>query len=155
RVKVSGIKGAPKTDSYKVSINYHKGYKASGTLTISGPDAYEKAQKCSEIIWQRLKNVGCSFEETNTEFLGLNSCHGNINPLPEQINEVVLRLGVKDPDQNKISRFGKELAPLVTNGPAGVTGFAGGRPKPREIVAFWPALIDKKLIETKVTVEEV
>jgi hypothetical protein len=155
RVRVFGIKGFSKTDSYKVSINYRNGYKASGTLTISGPDAYAKAQKCAEIIWQRLQNAGYNYEETSTEFLGVNSCHGEINPLPAQINEVVLRVGVKDAYEKKVERFGKELAPLVTNGPPGVTGFAGGRPKPQEIVAYWPALIDKNLIQTKVTVEEV
>lgn len=155
KVKVSGVKGAPRTDTYKVSINYHKGFKASGTLTISGPDAYRKAQKSAEIIWQRLQNAGCTFEETNTEYLGVNSCHGEITPVPEQINEVVLRLAARDTNRDNIIRFGKEIAPLITNGVPGVTGFAGGRPKPQEIVAYWPALIDKKLVETKVTVEEV
>ncbi|NIR47397.1 DUF1446 domain-containing protein [candidate division KSB1 bacterium] len=155
RVKVFGIKGAPNTDSYKVSISYRHGFKASGSLTISGPNAYEKAQKCAEIIWERLKRAGCSFEETSTEYVGLNSSHGDITPIPDQINEVVLRLGVRDSHERKIARFGKEIAPLITNGPPGVTGFAGGRPKPQEIVAFWPALIPKSLIETTVTVEEV
>lgn len=155
RVKVSGVKGSPATDSYKVSMSYSNGYKASGTLTISGPQAYEKAQKCAEIVWQRLRNAGISFADTNTEYLGINSCHGDINPIPAEINEVVLRLAAKDADPEKISRFGKEIAPLVTNGPPGVTGFAGGRPKPQEIVAFWPALIEKSLIQTQVTVEEV
>ncbi len=155
RVKVFGVKGFAKTDSYKVSISYHNGFKTSGNLTISGPDAYEKAQKCAEIIWQRLRNTGCSFEKTSTEYLGLNSCHGDINPLPEQINEVVLRLGVSDHHESKITRFGKELAPLITNGPPGVTGFAGGRPKAQEIIAYWPALLDKNLVKTSVTVEEV
>ena len=155
RVKVFGIKGYPRTDSYKVSISYHQGFKASGTLTISGPDAYEKAQKCAEIVWERLSGAGYIFEETITEYLGLNSCHGDINIIPNRINEVVLKLGVRDTDESKITRFGKELAPLVTNGPPGVTGFAGGRPKPQEIVAFWPALIDKKFVDTKVTVEKI
>lgn len=155
RVKVSGIKGMPSTDSYKVSLSYLNGYKASGTLTISGPQAYEKAQKCAEIVWQRLKDAGFTFDDTNSEYLGLNSCHAEINPIPEQINEVVLRLSARDADPDKITRFGKEIAPLITNGPPGVTGFAGGRPKPQEIVAYWPALIDKSLVETSVTVEEV
>ncbi len=155
RVKVYGIKGAANTDTYKASISYQNGFKASGNLTISGPDAHEKAEKCAAIIWERLKQTGCTFEETSTEYLGLNSSHADITPLPTQINEIVLRLGVRDSDQNKISRFGKELAPLITNGPPGVTGFAGGRPKPQEIIAFWPALIDKSLIKTTVTVEEV
>ncbi len=155
RVKVSGIKGMPSTDSYKVSLSYLNGYKASGTLTISGPQAYEKAQKCAEIVWQRLKDAGFTFDDTNSEYLGLNSCHAEINPIPEQVNEVVLRLSARDVNPDKITRFGKEIAPLITNGPPGVTGFAGGRPKPQEIVAYWPALIDKSLVETSVTVEEV
>ncbi len=155
RVRVSGIKGIPSTDTLKVSMSYNNGFKAAGTLTISGPKAYEKAQKCAEIVWQRLADAGFTFEETNTEYLGLNSCHGDINPLPAQINEVVLKLSARDANPAKLTRFGKEIAPLVTNGPPGVTGFAGGRPRPQEIVAYWPALIDKKLVETRVTVEEV
>lgn len=155
RVRVSGVKGSPATDTYKVSMSYLSGFKASGTLTISGPQAYEKARKCSEIIWERLRRAGCEFDETNSEYLGVNSCHGDINPIPEQINEVVLRLSARDSSQEKIERFGKEIAPLITNGPPGVTGFAGGRPKPQEIVAYWPALIKKELVKTHVTVEEV
>ena len=82
------------------------------------------------------------------------SCHGPIAPVNRNPGEVILRLGAKDQDKAKVERFGKELAPLITAGPPGVTGFAGGRPKPQEIVAYWPALISKNLIETKVRVEE-
>jgi hypothetical protein len=53
-----------------------------------------------------------------------------------------------------VERFGKELAPVITNGPSGITGFAGGRPKPQEIIAYWPALVPKRLIQTQVSVEE-
>jgi len=62
---------------------------------------------------------------------------------------------VKDPDRNKVDRFGKELAPLVTSGPPGVTGFAGGRPKAAEVLGYWPALIPKHLVNPVVEVEEV
>jgi hypothetical protein len=71
------------------------------------------------------------------------------------VNEVVLRVGVKDPDRAKVDRFGKELAPLVTSGPPGVTGFAGGRPKATEVLGYWPALIPKHLVNPVVEVEEV
>ncbi|OIO61473.1 MAG: hypothetical protein AUJ47_09570 [Candidatus Marinimicrobia bacterium CG1_02_48_14] len=74
--------------------------------------------------------------------------------MPEQINEVVLRLSVRDGDYKKVDRFGKEIAPVITSGPPGITGFAGGRPKAQEIIAYWPALIDKNLIKTSVTVVE-
>ncbi|MBL7995176.1 DUF1446 domain-containing protein [bacterium] len=155
RVKVFDVKGKPSTEFFKVSASYLKGYKASGQLTVSGPDAYDKAKLCGEMLWKRLTRAGMTYEETNTEFLGINSCHEGIVSVPLQINEVVLRVGVKDKDQKKVDRFGKEIAPLVTSGPPGVTGFAGGRPKPQEIVAFFPALIPKKLIHTTVNVEEV
>ena len=45
-------------------------------------------------------------------------------------------------------------APLILTGPPGVTGFAGGRPKVEEIMAYFPALIPKSLIETKVEIIE-
>lgn len=155
RVEVSGIQGAPATPFYKVSASYLQGYKASGQLTISGPDALDKARLCADIVWKRLERAGHSFEKKSVEFLGVDSCHEGIVPRPERINEVVLRLGVKDADRKKVDRFGKEIAPLVTSGPPGVTGFAGGRPKPQEIVAFFPALIPKELIRTQVSVETV
>jgi len=152
KVSISNVIGLAPTDSYKVSISYFAGYKASGQLTVSGPNAYEKAQLTAEIIWKRLKNTGVTFEDTSTEYLGLSSCHGEINAFPSQINEVVLRLGVKDSDKNKVNRFGKELAPVITSGPPGITGFSGGRPKAQEIIAYWPALIPKALVHTSVDV---
>ena len=152
KVSITNVAGLAPTNSYKVSISYFAGYKASGQLTISGPNAYEKAQLTAEIIWKRLKNTGVTFEDTSTEYLGLSSCHGEINTFPSQINEVVLRLGVKDSDENKVNRFGKELAPVITSGPPGITGFSGGRPKAQEIIAYWPALIPKELVHTSVDV---
>ena len=152
RVQLSNVKGLEATPTYKVSISYFAGYKASGQLTISGPNALKKAQLVANLIWTRLENAGCVYEDKLTEFLGLSSCHGNINKTPDQVNEVVLRLGVRDGDKENVNRFGKEIAPVITNGPPGVTGFSGGRPKAQEIVAYWPTLIPKNLIMTDVDV---
>jgi hypothetical protein len=52
-----------------------------------------------------------------------------------------------------VERFTRELAPLVLTGPPSVTGFAGGRPAVEEVVAYWPALIDRREIERGVRVE--
>jgi hypothetical protein len=46
------------------------------------------------------------------------------------------------------------MAPLILNGPPSVTGFAGGRPKVEEIVAYWPALIPKAEVTPTVEVLE-
>lgn len=153
RVKVSGVKGRPPTPTYKVSMSYHDGWKATGQLTVSGPDALEKAKLCAEIVWERLAFDGFEYsdEERMVEFVGANVCHAGIGAEPEPA-EVVLRMGVKGADRDKINRFGPELVPLVTSGPPGVTGFAGGRPKATEIIGYWPALLTKELVETRVSV---
>jgi len=155
RVRVSGVRGGPATDTYKVSIAYLEGYKAVGTLTISGPDALPKARVCADALWGRLGRAGLTFERTITEFVGVNACHGELGGAPERAPEVVLRVGVKDASQAKVDRFGKELAPLVTSGPPGVTGFAGGRPKATEVLGYWPALVPKDRVRPEVRIEVV
>ncbi len=158
RVRVSGVRGKPATDKLKVSVAYFYGYKAVGTLVYVWPDALEKAQAADRILRQRLKDLKIEFEAIHTEFVGVNATHG---PLALEdvdiaaIPEVQLRIGVRSPDKGRVERFTRELAPLILNGPPSVTGFAGGRPKPEEIVAYWPALIDKRMVEPAVEVIDV
>ncbi len=154
RVRVFGIKGRPATDSYKVSMAYHDGYSAVGTLTYTWPDALEKAKKADEILRTRLSDLGLKFDEIRTEFLGVNACHGPLAQIQNEINEVVLRVGVRGHRAHDIEQFGKEIAPLILTGPPTATGFAGGRPKPSEVVAYWPALIPKKLVKPEVIILE-
>jgi hypothetical protein len=40
----------------------------------------------------------------------------------------------------------------VLNGPPSVTGFAGGRPKVEDIVAYWPALVNKSVVTPAVEI---
>ena len=155
RVRVSNVKGQPKTPFLKVSGAYLKGFKATGQLTISGPRALDKAKLCAEIVWKRLDRAGIQFENRDVEYLGASTVHAGITAIPVEPSEIVLRLSVKDRDKKKVERFGRECAPLITAGPPGVTGFAGGRPKPEEIVAYWPALIPRELIHWDVTMESV
>ncbi len=157
RVDISGIKGKPATDTYKVSIAFHEGYKLLGQLTVAGPDAVEKAQLCADIVFDRVALDGVEFtdEERFVEIVGTNVCHAGIVPAPAEPAEVILRIGARSDNKAKLDRLGMEIVPLVTSGPPGVTGFAGGRPKATEIISYWPALIRKDKVKTKVTVEEV
>jgi hypothetical protein len=155
RVRVFGIKGRPATDTLKVSISYSAGFKAVGTLVYSWPDAYEKAQAADKILRARLERLGLSFEQILTEYVGANATHGPLAGVPSpDLAEVQLRVGVRGQDQKMVERFTKEIAPLILTGPPGVTGFAGGRPKVEEIVAYWPALIPKTEITPRVEVSE-
>jgi len=154
RVAMTGVRGRAATPTYKVSMAYLDGYTAIGTLTYAWPDALEKAQAADKILRTRLADLGLAFDEIRTEFVGLNSCHGPIAVIPQELNEVVLRVGVRGPDRAAVERFGMEIAPLILTGPPAVTGFAGGRPKPSEVIAYWPALMPKTAVAAQVVVEK-
>lgn len=154
RVRVYGITGRPNTPTLKVSASYLDGYVAFGSLTYSAPDAYEKAQAADRVLRARLERLGLQFEEVRTEYVGMNACHG---PIAADIvpNEVMMRIGVRGKDKKGIERFAKELAPLILTGPPSVTGFSGGRPKPTDVVAYFPALLDRNVVHMHVVVDEI
>lgn len=153
RVLVSGIRGAAKTPSYKVSIAYLYGYKAVGTMVYSWPEAYDKAKAADRIIRDRLRDLGLSFEKIHTEYVGYNATHGTLAGPPDpEAPEVQLRIGVRARDKAPVERFTREIAPLVLTGPPGVTGY-GSKPDVKEIVAFWPALLPRDEVDPFVKTE--
>jgi hypothetical protein len=153
-VQVSGARGKPATDSYKVSIAYRDGFAASGTLVVFGPDAQTKARRSGEMILERLKRDGCVLEHSNIECLGAGDCVPGITSAQSVPPEVVLRVSVHDSKRSAVERFTKEFAPLVTSGLPGTTGYTSGRPSVREVFAYWPALINKKAVRPEVRVQE-
>jgi Acyclic terpene utilisation family protein AtuA len=154
RVKVFNVKGKPETEFYKVSCSYEDGYSAIGSLTYSWPQALSKAKAADKILRKRLENLGLQFDEIRTEFIGYNATHESLAKEIDEdnINEITLRVAVRSNDRNVVIRFGQEIAPLILTGPPSVTGFAGGRPKPSNVVAYWPALIPKKLVTPTVKI---
>ncbi len=156
RVKVYDVKGNPETEFFKVSCSYASGYSAIGSLTYSWPQALTKAKAADKILRKRLENLNLKYDEIKTEFIGYNATQGPLSKElnEDDINEIMLRVAVRGKDYDSIERFGKEIAPLILTGPPSVTGFAGGRPKPSEVVAYWPALIPKKLVKPEVKLYE-
>jgi len=151
-VRVFGIKGRPATDKLKVSIAYRAGFKAVGSLVYAWPDALEKAQLADRVLRERLDMMGLRFDQVLTEFVGVSAAHGPLAVVNGEAPEVQWRIGVRSADRKAVERFTREIAPLVLNGPPSVTGFAGGRPKVEEIVAYWPALVDKTVVRTQVEI---
>ena len=83
---------------------------------------------------------------------------GRIRPGNEEIEgpfadpEVVLRVSAHDPSRDVVERLTRELAPLVTSGPPGVTGYTGPRPKPHRVLSYWPTLVSRAHVRPQVTV---
>ena len=105
---------------------------------------------------KRLESLGLRFDEVGTEFFGYNACHGPAAPVVQEENvpEVQLRIGARGRERADVDRFTRELIPLVLSGPPGGTGYGEGRPAVREVVAFWPALVPREVIEPGIEVFE-
>lgn len=141
RVRVSGAEGRERPPTLKVSATYRDGYRAAGTLTIIGSDSEAKARRCGEIVLQRLQEAGHSLRNSIVE------CFGSAN-------QTVLRIAVEAESKATVERFSKELMPLITSGPPGTTGYAEGRPKVHPVIRYWPCLVDRAAVISKVETRE-
>jgi len=135
RIRITGAEGDAPPETLKVSATLPDGYRAEAALALYGEEAEEKAERAAEMLLKRLELAGCAPEEFFSE------CFGK--------EKVMLRLAVKDPGKEKVERFSKEVAPLVTSGPQGITGYSSGRPKVRPVFAFSPEKIEKKKVKPK------
>ncbi len=112
--------------------------------------AQAKARRCGEMVLERLRRAGVELEHSNIETLGAGDGVPGVLSRDVRPPEVVLRITALDRRREAVERFSKELAPLVTSGPPGVTGYTTGRPPVREVFAYWPALIAKDVVRPAV-----
>ena len=119
-------------------------------LTIFGHDAVKKARAAGDGILRRLSERGYTYRETLVECLGTGaSVRGIVSRMSDtHMVETVLRVSVAADTREPISRFTREIAPLVTCGPQGVTGYASGRPKVMPIFGYWPCLMAKDQVNS-------
>ena len=153
RVRVRGATGRPAPESYKVSLAYRDGYLAIGQMLVYDSRPVEKARACAEMIFARLQAAGCQYARTQVECLGAGESVPGLHSPPQGLREVMLRISVHDPRREAVERFTKELAPLATSGPAGLAGYASGRPQVRPVFAYWPTLVPQSLVAPRVQVD--
>lgn len=148
RVKITGAEGFPSTDFYKVSATYSNGFKTEAMLTIFGPDAIKKVYRSGDIILSRVKLAGYDLKQFRVECLGNLAVAAGALAFeePKELRECVLRVSAADPRKEALEYLAKQIAPLVTSGAQGTTGYIGGRPKVRQVFGFWPCLIPKSAV---------
>jgi hypothetical protein len=155
RVSVRGALGGPPPPNYKVSATYRAGFRAQGMLTVFGRNAVAKARRCGEIVLLRLRDAGHAPAQWNVECLGAGAVAPGTAPgtgarQEDSILETVLRLSAADERAEVLEHFARELMPLITAGPQGITGYAEGRPRVHPVFGYWPCLIDRGLVEPRV-----
>jgi len=133
RVRVSGARGKPPTSTYKVSATYADGFRAIGTLTITGFEAAAKAQRSGEAILERTRTIfrkaGLSdYSAADLSVLGTAAAYGP-HAEAHDLREAVMRLAVSHADRKALEIFAREISPAGTSWSPGTTGsLNAGRP---------------------------
>lgn len=145
RIRITGGKGSPPPDTYKVSATYRDGFKTEAFLVITGQEVKAKAYAAAEVIFHRMSQEGYTVERSCIECLGCGDVvpgvfSGQDTPTHSPL-ECVLRICVADHRREVLECFSKAIAPLVTCGPPGTTGYTTGRPHIRPIFGYWPCLV--------------
>jgi hypothetical protein len=151
RVRVSGVRGEPAPEKLKVSVSVQGGWRAFGRLIVSGPDALAKASRLAEAFWDSVGGRE-SYDHAFQQFIGWNACHpplSNCEP-----SELLVQFAVRDREEKKINaRFAPQLVPRVLGTVPGISYIADqGQPRASEVVAFWPALVSRSAVSTRVVI---
>ncbi|MBP23101.1 MAG: terpene utilization protein AtuA [Alcanivorax sp.] len=154
RVSVSGARGLPPTDSYKVSATYPDGNRITASFLMGGIDAPQKGQVVADAILKKVdglfKQLGMApMRETSVEILGSETTYG-AQARRGDTREVVVKIGALHDDKKALGLFAREIAQAATGMAPGLSGLVGGRPKPFPRIRLFSTLVSKKTIPVTV-----
>lgn len=157
QVQVSGARGLPAPDTYKVCTTYADGFRGGLMMAFIGLDAADKARTYAQTSIARAQRIlrqanAADFTETSIEIIGDDAHYGNASSNPAS-REVVMKLAAKHPDARGIGVLLKEVTGLALATPPGLTSFAGGRPKPSPVIRLFSFLLPKSAVTITVDVE--
>jgi hypothetical protein len=154
RVRVTGVRGVPATDTYKALLCHHAGWAGEARVAFSWPEAAEKATAAAAIFVERVGQAGLSVDEWCVELWGVDALGGpTVPPSGSEPPEVVARVAWRCADPTTAGLVGREMVPLTLSAPpAGMTGMGRGAARPTELLGIWPTLVEKALVDPHVTV---
>ena len=148
RVHVSGAKGRPAPDTYKVCATYADGFRAGTVSFFYGEQAGDKARAFGESVIKRarhkLRSVNApDFTEVLIETVGDESEFGAFAETRES-RSVALKVAVRHEEMSGAGLVLKEFSGHGLAGPPGLSGFAGGRSKPSPVLRLFSFALPKK-----------
>ncbi|MFZ5508552.1 MAG: acyclic terpene utilization AtuA family protein [Pseudomonadota bacterium] len=157
RVEVSGARGLPPTDRYKVSATYMDGYRSAGTLVIIGIDAAAKARRTGEAIIERTRAMFArlglpDYSATRVEAIGAEDIYGP-HARTSQVREVTMRVVVNHPMKEALEIFAREIAPAGTSWAPGTTAPGFVRPSPSPLIKQFAFTLPKDRVDIRVTLD--
>ena len=126
RVRVSGAKGKPAPDTWKVTISVDGGWLGEGEISYAGPNALARAKLAAQTIRERVDVLGLDCD-LRTDLIGTVSIHdGDTGQLTQSFDgeprEVRMRAAANARDEATAALVGREVESLYCNGPAGGGG---------------------------------
>jgi len=148
RVRVSGGRGAKRTDTLKVSVGYVDSYIGEGQISYAGPGAQARGRLALEIVRERLKLTSVAASELRFELVGVDSLHGpEVSARASEPYEVRVRVSGRTENLREAIRIGNEVETLYTNGPA---AGGGAWKSARDVVAVASVLLPRELAKPQV-----
>jgi hypothetical protein len=148
RVRVSGGRGAKRTDTLKVSVGYVDSYIGEGQISYAGLGALARGRLALEIVRERLKLTGVAASELRFELVGVDSLHGpEVSARANEPYEVRVRVSGRTENLREAVRIGNEVETLYTNGPA---AGGGAWKSARDVVAVASVLLPRELVRPQV-----
>jgi hypothetical protein len=141
RVRVSGARGYPPPSDYKVSATWADGFRGGVVWFFCGFEADRKARVFADAALRRarrrLAGAGLpDFTETCVELIGDESGYGERQAVKGS-REVAVKIAARHSDSKALVILVQEITGLALGGPPGLTGFAGGRPKPSPVIRLY------------------
>ena len=150
RVGISGAKARPRTHTYKVNVGYADGYIGEGEVSYGGIDAVARAKWAAEIVKDRLKLQGFTYDDFRVDLIGMSSLHDQVEIRPEPY-EVRLRLAGRTRERKAAHAIGFEVRAMHMHGPGGAGGAC--EPRVRDVLAVKSVLLPRNLVNSQVVVE--
>ncbi len=157
RVRVSGAKGRPPTDTYKVSTTWADGYKFSSIFMLGGREAVAKGRHSAESILRKTRRMfaergWADYREVSIEVIGSEETYGP-HSRARDAREVVVKIAAKHDQKEALALLGREIAPMSTGGVVGMSGsFGAGRVSPSPVVRMFSCLVPKPMVPVSVDV---
>ena len=119
RVRVSGAKGCPATDSLKACATFDAGWRSVALIPVTGIDAVAKAERQAEALLRRCSRLLAErglpdYTLTHVEVIGTETAYG---PRRQHLapREVLLKIAVDHPDMGAAMQFGREQTTAILN----------------------------------------
>ena len=158
QVSVSGARGKPPSNTYKVSSTYLHGYRITIAAIICGINASKKAQVIADAIIKKTKRIFSDngledYLDTNISIIGTETTYGKNRNNPDP-REVLLRIVATHKQKDALILLSREIAQASTGMTPGFVNMLGGRPSVSPSIRLFSFLLPKDQINTTVYIND-